>query len=90
MPLQASLLPPVVLSGWEGRQRKGLISSAEVKEGESARKTAVREKIASAVHVAVGVHQCRGVVRTPVASGYELAAVSSPTNVIPQGETRRE
>lgn len=90
MPLQASPLPPVVPSGWGGRHRKGLVSPVEVKEGELAGKTAAREKIASAVHVAVGVHQCRGVVRTPVASGYELAAVSSPANVIPQGDTQRE
>lgn len=65
-------------------QGKGLVSPAEVKEGESATKTAAREKIASALHGAVGVHQRRGVARTPVAGGSELAAVSSPANVIPK------
>lgn len=69
---------------WGSRQGKGLVSPAEVKEGESVQKTATREKIASALRVAVGVHQCRGVVRTPIAGGYELAAVSSPANMIPK------
>lgn len=67
-----------------GQEGKGLLCSAEVKEGEWAGKTAARAKIASAVRVAVGAHQRRGVVRTPIAGGYELAAVSSPASVIPK------
>lgn len=64
---------------------QGLVSPSEVKEGESVQKTAAGLKIASALCVAVGVHQCRGAVRTPIAAGYELAAVSSAANVIPEG-----
>jgi len=72
---------PQDMGRWGGGQGKGLLSQAEAEEGESAGKTAAKEKITSALRGAVGAHQCRGAVRTPVAGGCELAAASSPMTV---------